>query len=335
MKTGPKVTPKKAIQFSYIHQSIRHLAVAIDSLHPDPANARLHSAQNIDAIVGSLKTFGQDQPVVVQKKGMIVRKGNGRLLAAKQLGWTHIAAVIVDEEDIQAIARAIADNQIWGDRMKPHVASAMNLLGIIRQETDAIGVAVSFGKDSLVVLDLCCRLFTRVEAYYLFRVRGLKIVEEWAKTVLRRHGVRVRMYPHFDLSRCYRNAVLQPHWNGLERTPKIAMRDIDNHFRRIANISWVAYGWRRNDSFSRALIMKQCGGYAARGGRVFPLRSWRRQDVLDYLNDRNIPLPPSLGRKEQGGLDFHPQALAELRRSHPEDYEAWLRDFPFSILQEL
>lgn len=217
--------------------------------------------------------------------------------------------------------------------MSPHIESSLNLLRLVRQEHDAIGVAVSFGKDSLATLDLCCRVFRRVEGYYLFRVRGLSIVDEWADAVKRRWGVTVRMYPHFDLSRCYRNAVLQPHWNRLDKTAKIKMADIDNHFRQQANIQWIAYGWRRNDSFSRALIMKQCAGYDPRGGRLFPLRSWRRQDVYDYLAGRGIPLPPGLGRKDQGGLDFHPGALAELRDKYPEDWAKWLRDFPFSGLQ--
>lgn len=111
--------------------------------------------------------------------------------------------------------------------MSAQEASACNLLGLVRQQTDAIGVAVSFGKDSLATLDLCCRLFPRVEGYYLFRVRGLALVAEWAEAVWRRHHVRVRMYPHFDLSRCYRHAVLQPHWRGLHQAPCVTLADLE------------------------------------------------------------------------------------------------------------
>jgi DNA modification methylase len=71
----------------------------------------LHSDENIDAIMKSLAEFGQDQPLVVQKQGMIVRKGNGRLRAALRLGWKWIAAFVVDEDDVRAAARAIADNR--------------------------------------------------------------------------------------------------------------------------------------------------------------------------------------------------------------------------------
>lgn len=219
--------------------------------------------------------------------------------------------------------------------MVEQLASARNLLGIVRAQTAAIGVAVSFGKDSLATLDLCCQVFSRVEAFYLYRVRGLEVVDDWARAVRERCGVQVRMYPHFDLSRCYRNAVLQPHWAGLDKAPRIKMSDVEDAFRIDARVDWIAYGWRRNDSFSRALIMKRCGGLDERARRVFPLRSWRRSDVYAYLDQRGIARPPTLGRKEQGGLDFHPAALAALRDEHPADWAKWTRDFPFSPMQTL
>lgn len=213
------------------------------------------------------------------------------------------------------------------------IESSLNLLRLVRMSTDAIGVAVSFGKDSLAVLDLCCQVFRRVEGYYLYRVRGLRIVDEWAEAVEQRHGVSVRMYPHFDLSRCYKNAVLQPHWKETAKTPRVKMADIESRFRNEANVDWIAYGWRKNDSFARAIILKQCRGFDDKGRRVFPIRMWRRGDVYEYLQQRGIPLPSGLGRKDQGGLDFHPAALAELREKYPDDWAKWVRDFPFAGLQ--
>lgn len=87
------------------------LLVDINELVPDPANARLHNERNLTSIKNSLTTFGQHQPIVVQKQGMIVRIGNGRVSAAKELGWTHMAAIVVDEDNVSAAARAIADNK--------------------------------------------------------------------------------------------------------------------------------------------------------------------------------------------------------------------------------
>lgn len=209
-----------------------------------------------------------------------------------------------------------------------HVESALNSLNLVRQTTDVIGCAVSFGKDSLATLDLCCRVFRRVEGYYLFRVRGLEIVEQWTDEVRQRTGVTVRMYPHFDLSRCYRNAVLQPHWKT--KAPRVSMRDVERKFRQDAHVQWIAYGWRRSDSLSRALIMKSTGGYDVRAKRVFPLRVWKNRQVYEYLDQRQIPRPPTLGRKEQGGLDFHVGALQALSSA---DRERWMTDFPYAGVQ--
>lgn len=95
----------------HIVEDLRSIAMPIDELNVDPNNARAHDERNIDAICASLKNFKQRHPVVVQKQGMIVRAGNGRVVAAKRLGWTHVAAVVVDESEVEATAFAIADNR--------------------------------------------------------------------------------------------------------------------------------------------------------------------------------------------------------------------------------
>lgn len=112
--TKPKATPDDVRgkgEHAYIADGLRHLAVPLDTLTPDAANARRHGPRNMEAIKASLARWGQRQPIVVQQKGMVVRAGNGRLEAAKALGWTHIAAVIVDDDSADAVAFAIADNR--------------------------------------------------------------------------------------------------------------------------------------------------------------------------------------------------------------------------------
>lgn len=94
-----------------IHPQLASLAVQIDTLTLDPENARQHPQRNLDSIKDSLSQFGQRKPIVVQKQGMIVRAGNGTLEAARALGWKELAAVIVDEAEIQAKRFAIADNR--------------------------------------------------------------------------------------------------------------------------------------------------------------------------------------------------------------------------------
>jgi len=85
--------------------------VPIDSIHLDPANARLHGEQNMAAIIGSLKRFGQVEPLVVQKATGRIIGGNGRIVAMKQIGWTECDIVEVDVDDLTATSLGIALNR--------------------------------------------------------------------------------------------------------------------------------------------------------------------------------------------------------------------------------
>jgi hypothetical protein len=87
------------------------LTIDIDSVVINPANTRRHMPHGIELLMRSLRTFGQHKPIVVQKQGMLCRAGNGLLEAARQLGWKRIAAVVIDEGNVEATAREIVDNR--------------------------------------------------------------------------------------------------------------------------------------------------------------------------------------------------------------------------------
>jgi DNA methylase/ParB-like nuclease domain len=84
--------------------------VPIDTLHPDPQNVRVHPEKNLHAIRDSLTAFGQQKPLVVTPDGLILA-GNGTWTAARQLGWTHIAAQVTTLAPALARAYALADNR--------------------------------------------------------------------------------------------------------------------------------------------------------------------------------------------------------------------------------
>jgi hypothetical protein len=94
-----------------INENIQHLALDVDLLIPLPGNPRVG---NVDAIAASYAEFGQVKPIVVRPNDdgtAMVIAGNHQLLAAKRLGWTHIAAVVMDVDDKRALAFAMADNR--------------------------------------------------------------------------------------------------------------------------------------------------------------------------------------------------------------------------------
>jgi ParB-like chromosome segregation protein Spo0J len=84
--------------------------ISVADLSLDPSNVRKHSRRNLDAIKASLRKFGQQKPIVVDAKG-IVLAGNGTLIAAQELGWTEIQIVRTELAGVEATAFAIADNR--------------------------------------------------------------------------------------------------------------------------------------------------------------------------------------------------------------------------------
>ncbi len=109
--------------------------IKLSELSPDPANLRKHPKRNLEGIAASLKRFGQQKPIVVDKNGIVVA-GNGTFLAAKKLGWASIAAIKTELEGAEAIAYAIADNQMatmaeWDEEA---LAKTLNSLDLDLQE---------------------------------------------------------------------------------------------------------------------------------------------------------------------------------------------------------
>lgn len=82
----------------------------LSTLSQDPANVRKHNTRNIEAIAASLRAFGQQTPIVVDSRSIIL-KGNGTYEAAKSLGWDHIDIIRTQLSGPEAMAYAIADNR--------------------------------------------------------------------------------------------------------------------------------------------------------------------------------------------------------------------------------
>jgi 16S rRNA G966 N2-methylase RsmD len=104
--------------------------INVAELSLDPSNVRKHDRKNLDAIKASLRKFGQQKPIVVDAKG-IVLAGNGTLTAAKELGWTEIEITRTTLQGVEATAFAIADNRSaelaeWEDSLADVLKSLAN-----------------------------------------------------------------------------------------------------------------------------------------------------------------------------------------------------------------
>lgn len=83
----------------------------LKDLVQDSANARLHSERNLREIARSLVEFGQHAPLVVQRSTNRILVGNGRYEAMLSLGWEDCLVHYVDDDNVTAVRRALADNR--------------------------------------------------------------------------------------------------------------------------------------------------------------------------------------------------------------------------------
>jgi ParB-like chromosome segregation protein Spo0J len=124
--------------------------IAISSLSFDPANARKHGERNLAAITASLRRFGQQTPIVIDKSN-VVRKGNGTLQAAIAMGWDSIDCIRTELTSSDAIAYAIADNRTSELAEWDEDILAAQLQGLLTDD-EALLEATGFDEDELAAL---------------------------------------------------------------------------------------------------------------------------------------------------------------------------------------
>ena len=84
----------------------------VDEIKPYEKNAKRHPPEQVEHIANSIKEFGYQQPLVVDKDNVLVI-GHGRLLASKKLGIDKVPVVRADElteEQIKGLR--LADNKL-------------------------------------------------------------------------------------------------------------------------------------------------------------------------------------------------------------------------------
>ena len=106
-------------------------AKPIDLLIPYANNARKHDENQIKQIAASIKEFGFNNPVLIDKDNGIIA-GHGRVLAAQRLGWTEVPTISLEHlTETQKKAFILADNRIamnstWDNELLAIELEALN-----------------------------------------------------------------------------------------------------------------------------------------------------------------------------------------------------------------
>ena len=122
-----------------------------DDLIPYPLNAKKHPVEQINRIASSIYEFGFDQPIVIDRKGMII-KGHGRYLAALKLGLQSVPVIVVNLSDAMAKASRLADNKVsesdWdNDLLKSSIDNILESMGGSEIDLQSFGFDMSIFDD--------------------------------------------------------------------------------------------------------------------------------------------------------------------------------------------
>lgn len=131
-KTNVRVRARDKQIGNFVLPKISNAEIPVDDLIPDARNSRKHTEKQIALIAKSIREFGFTNPVLVWKDNQIIA-GHARVLAAKQVGLTHIPVRRCDHlNDTQRRALVIADNKLamvdfaWDDEILEEELRALN-----------------------------------------------------------------------------------------------------------------------------------------------------------------------------------------------------------------
>lgn len=104
------------------HGASRIERIGVEALLPYAKNSRTHSDEQVAQIAASIKEFGFNNPILIDKDNTVIA-GHGRLLAARRAGMAEVPCIRLDHlTETQRKAYIIADNRLalnagWDNEM--------------------------------------------------------------------------------------------------------------------------------------------------------------------------------------------------------------------------
>lgn len=206
---------------------------------------------------------------------------------------------------------------------------SMETIQYVKGETDEVILFNSFGKDSLVTLDLIAPHFRRVVNVFMYFVPGLEHIDRYIRQVLTRYNnVELRQVPHFCLSYIRREGI----YCTADKTQKARrLRDVVADIRKETGLFYTFLGMKKADSMNRRLML---GNYEAdhyvNAGLCYPLATWTNREVLAYMRQNRLPEPVRYSKKTGGGVGFDKDCFLWLEKNFPQDLKRIYQQYPQS-----
>ena len=209
------------------------------------------------------------------------------------------------------------------------LASAQKSIDRVCSVTDSAMLFCSFGKDSLVLLDLLYPRFKRILCVFMYFVKDLEHINRWIRWAQAKYpNAEFVQVPHWNLTYILRSG-LYCVANPKVKTMKLA--DVVKAMRLKYGIGYCFLGMKKADGMNRRLMLKGYeDSYYENAGLVYPLADWTQKDILAYMRQHNLPEPIRYSLKASSGVGFNEDCLLWMRENYPQDLQKIYKVFPMA-----
>ena len=205
--------------------------------------------------------------------------------------------------------------------------SARDCIEHVREKTNRCILMLSYGKDSLVTLDLIYPYFDEVIGIFMYFCPGLEHIERWRRWCLARYPkLKIEHVPHWTLSYALRGGL---YCVANPKQKLLKLRDVVASVRLKYGIDYVFLGMKKADGMNRRLMIQRMEHYESKG-MCYPLADWTQKEVKAYMRMYDLPEPVLYGKGASNGLGFNVDCFLWMREHFPEDLERIYEVYPMS-----
>lgn len=207
--------------------------------------------------------------------------------------------------------------------------SALDCINYVRSKTNRCILMLSYGKDSLVTLDMIHPYFDEIIGIFMYFVPNLEHIERWRRWCLAKYPkLKIEHVPHWTLSYALRGGL---YCVANPKQKLLKLQDVVKSMRIKYGIDYVFMGMKKADSMNRRMmLMRDDVEHYEIKGMCYPLADWTQKEVKAYMRMHNLPEPVLYGKGASNGLGFNVDCFLWMREHFPEDLERIYQTFPMS-----
>lgn len=213
-----------------------------------------------------------------------------------------------------------------------NLSATLNSIKTLSEKTDRVILFHSgAGKDSICLINMMAPHFKEIVCVYMYIVKDLEHINRYISWAQNKYPncrfIQTPHYAHYNNKKYGVNGTDQieySQWNVTKITEKIQGE---------TGIDYAVYGFKKNDSLNRRLMLKGYDNFLnPQGTKLYPLADWNNKQVITYIKKNRLIEPlkyGNTGNTRSQGTDINDISfLLWCRNNYPGDLKKIIEEFP-------